>query len=210
MLSMLRRHLRLDFRMHLFTDDTTGIDRDIICLPLPREFADTPRCRRRMAQYNRAIDSTLGRRLLSIDLDIVIVDDITPLVDRPEPVVMWHVGHANVYSGSFVLWDAGALHGAYAAYAADPNYPTRTERNGSDQAMVNAWLQESRTPVVALTEADGFVTWYGGERYRKMQHLGMGPERPELPKGARMVVLGSSDKAVMDEGRYPWVRECWV
>lgn len=205
MRAMLARQLHLPHRVYCFTDDTAGIDRDVICLPLPREFANTPRCRRRMAQYSREIDSTLGRRLLSIDLDVVIVDDITPLVDRAEPIVMWKVGYAGVYSGSFVLWDAGALHGAYAAYAADhEGYPA----GASDQAMLNRWLRESRTPVATLTERDGLVTWFGNG-YASREHHGMGPTRAQLPKGARIVVLGSADKKIMDEGQYSFVADHW-
>lgn len=209
MRAMLARHLHLPHRVYCFTDDASGIDRDVICLPLPREFANTPRCRRRMAQYNREVDSTLGRRLLSIDLDCVVTNDMTSLVDGPEAVVMWRVAHAGVFSGSFVQWDAGALHGAYAAYAADPNYPTRGgERHGSDQAALNLWLKQSRAPVKALTEADGIVTYYG-QGYESREHLGVGPNRQTLPAGTRLVVLGSADKSAMDSGAHPWIVEHW-
>lgn len=235
MAAMLRRNLRMEHRVHVITDDPSGIDRDIICLPLPAEFAGTPRCRRRMKMYDRAYASMLGSRILSIDLDVVIVDDITPLVDRPEPLVMWCVGYAGVLSGSFVLYEPGALHGAYAAYAADPiGYPKRAQPGGtgSDQAMLNLYLRESgmgevvvvtaamgksETPrpplnprpfLHELTERDGFRTWFG-TGYADREHHGMGPSRPGLTAGARLVVLGSADKGVMDRGEHPFVREHW-
>lgn len=210
--SMLGRHLHLPHRVYCFTDDPNSLPRDVIPMPIPRDLVYTPRCRRRMWQYNAEVDATLGRRLLSIDLDVVITGDITPLVARPAPIVMWRVGYAGVLSGSFVLWDAGALHGAWAAYVAEPErFPRRAQPAGigSDQAMLNRWLQDSRTPVVELTEArDGFVTWFGAG-YSEQERHGMGPGRPDLPPGARLVVLGSADKAVLDDGRYPWVKEHW-
>lgn len=229
--AMLARNLHLPFRLHCITDNAAGIDRDIICLPLPTEFAGTPRCRRRMKMYDRSYAEMLGRRILALDLDIVITDDITALVERPEPIVLWRVGYANVFSGSFQLYDAGAMHGAYTAFAADPeHYPARTgERNASDQAMLNLWLRESRaeTTIIVpsaigktehgtkhrpllgvLTDANGIVTYFGAG-YEQLEHRGVGPNRPQLPPGTRMVVMGSRDKMVMDNAAFPWVVKHW-
>lgn len=210
--AMLARHLRIPHWLWCMTDDTRGIDSAVRCLPLPTEFANTPRCRRRMWQYSRERRELLGRRVLSIDLDMVIMDNITPLVDRPDPVVMWRVDYADVYSGSFVMFDAGALHGAYEAYARDPEgYPQRAQPRGvgSDQAMLNLWLRESRTSVAQWTERDGFCNWFGNG-YGHVAHYGIGPKNPNPPKGTRIVNFGSADKAIMDEGRYPFVRQHWT
>ena len=209
--SMLARNLQLEHRLYCFTDDPAAVPRDVIPMPIPVDLAGLPRCRRRMHQYNAAVDVALGRRLLSIDLDVVITGDITPLVARTEPIVMWRVGYAGALSGSFVLWDAGALDGAWRAFDADRDgYPRRAQPagTGSDQAMLNLWLRESRTPVAELGERDGFVTWFG-RGYERLQHHGMGPGRAALREGARIVVLGSADKGVLDDGVHPWVREHW-
>lgn len=208
---MLARNLHLPHRLHCVTDDLDGIDPEVGIVMMPREFENTPRCRRRMQQYSADFDGLFGDRLLSIDLDVVIVGDITPLIDRPEPIVCWRVGYAGVYSGSLVLWSAGALDGAWRAFRADPDgYPKRAQPNGvgSDQAMLNLWARESRTPVSEWTERDGLVTWFGNG-YARLERHGMGPNRSALPSGARIVVLGSADKAVMDEGRHPFVVEHW-
>lgn len=210
MRSMLVRNLRTPFRMFCVTDDPDGIDPEVGIVIMPTQLAATPRCRRRMQQYSADFDWLFGDRLLSIDLDVVLVDDITPLVDRPEPIVCWRVGYAQVYSGSFVLWSAGALDGAWRAYRADPDgYPKRAQPNGvgSDQAMLNYWLA-TQPPVAVLTEADGLVSYFGAG-YERLEHHGVGPNRQELPPGARIVVLGSADKAVLDEGAHPWIVEHW-
>lgn len=209
--AMLERHLHLPHELVCVAQDASGLE-GIRTVPMPRRYAQTARCRRRMQQFSRqfaaGIDAT---RILGIDLDVVLVDDITPIVDRPEPIVGWKVGHAGVFSGSFILFDAGALHGAWRAYAADPEgYPKRIQPRGvpSDQAMVNAWLK-TQPPIPFWTERDGFVTYYG-RGYEALEHLGVGPNHPELPDGARVVVLGSSDKDVLETAAFPWVREHWA
>lgn len=207
--SMLARNLRLPHRTYCITDNEQGIHRDVITIPLPSEFNNTPRCRRRMKQYDASFAGILGRRILSLDLDMVITGDITPLVDRAEPVVLWKVGYAGVYSGSFVLYDAGALDGLYRAYKADPDgYPKRAQPKGcgSDQSMMNLYLAGRKVP--HWTERDGFRTWFG-DGYAESEHHGMSAARHELTAGARVVVLGSADKGVMDSGAYPFVTEHW-
>lgn len=206
--AMLARHLHLDHELVIVTDDPAGLDGDIRVVPMPETFAHTPRCRRRMQQFSLEFDAQLGRRILGIDLDVVIVGDITAIVNRREPIVGWKVGHAGVFSGSFLLFDEGALDGAWQLFAADPTgHPYRVQPHGtpSDQAMVNHWLR-SQPPIPYWTERDGFVTYYG-DGYEAYEHLGVGPRHPNLPAGARIVVLGSADKAVLDEARFDWVQE---
>lgn len=209
MRSMVARNLRIPHRFVCITDDAWGIDADIPCLPIT-EFANTPRCRRRMKQYDGDFADRLGPRILSLDLDLVILGDLTPLVARSEPIVCWRVRYADVFSGSFVLYDARSLDGLYRAFAADPDgFPKKAQARGvpSDQAMLNYWLA-GRKDVGEWSDADGFAVWFG-KGYENREHFGIGPNRPTPPEGSRIVVLGSADKAVMDEGRYPFVREHW-
>lgn len=204
--NMLARHLHREHELVCVTDDRTGIDPGVRTERITA-FQDTPRCRRRMKQYDREFAGRLGTRILSIDLDVVIVDDITPLVDRREPLVLWKVGYAGVYSGSFVLYDFSALHSLYEAFAADPvNYPLRSQAHGtpSDQAMINHYLLNRDVP--HWTERDGFVTYFG-KGYESRAHHGVGPANPDLPEGARIVVLGSADKAVLDNNEFDWCSE---
>lgn len=207
--SMLVRNLHLQHELVCITDDAVGIDPAVRIVSPPALLDGSIRCRRRMWQYAAERRHDLGERILAIDLDVVILRDITPIVDRPEPVVCWRVGYANVVSGSFLLYDAGALDAAWQSYAADPvGFPMRTgERNASDQAMINLYLRGKA--IAEWKERDGFVTWFGGEKYKDMQRLGMGPDHPNPPPHARIVVMGSADKDVMDSGRYPWVKEHW-
>ncbi len=212
--SMMERQLEIPHEVVCVTDDAAGIDKRVRIVAPPAELAHLPRCRRRLWAYAEERRHDLGARILACDLDVVAVGKLAPIVDRPEPVVLWKVGYARVFSGSFQLFDAGALAGAWHEFQRDPEgFPRRPgERNASDQAMLNWWTTHEelrtgqRTP--HWTERDGFVTWFG-EGYGRLEQHGIGPGNPDPPPGARLVVLGSADKAVLDEGRYGWVRSHW-
>lgn len=206
---MLKRHLRIPHQLYCVTDDLAAVPSTVVAVPMPTQHAHTPRCQRRMWQFAKDRVVEFGTRMLCLDLDIVAVDDITAIVDRPEPIVGWLVGYAGVYSGSFFMFDTGALDGAWQLFNSNAAgfLKATGEVNASDQAMVNLWLR-NQPPIARWTEADGFVTWFG-DGYAKQERHGMGPTRSRLPGGARVVVLGGADKAVMDEGRYDWVRKHW-
>ena len=204
MRSMLARNLGIPHCILCFTDDTRGIDSRVECLPLPTEFAGSFRCRRRMWHYRHDLADLFGPRFLSVDLDNILTGVITPLVERTEPLVMFRVGYANVLSGSFVLCDTGYLHGAYAAYAAEPlDYPARISKNASDQAMLNHYLRGRQ--VAQWKERDGFCVFFG-DGYEALEHHGVGPNRPTLPKGTRVLVLGSADLWALKDPRFEWRR----
>lgn len=212
--SMFARHLRLPHEIVCVTDRPEQVRREcsaaVRVVPMPLEHAGTLRCRRRMWHYAAERANDLGSRILACDLDVVVFDDLTPIVDRPEPVVLWRVGYANVYSGSFQLFNAGALDGAWRAYRDDPDgFPAKTgEKFASDQAMLNFWLRSHPTRVAQWTERDGFVTWFG-KGYERLERHGMGPTRTARPPGSRILVMGSADKHVLDGAQFPFVVEHW-
>jgi hypothetical protein len=209
---MLARRLALEHRIVCVTDDAAGIDAAIDTIPIPARHADSPRCRRRMRQYDRTFAELIGPRILSLDLDVVITGDLTPLVDRADPLVCWRVAYAGVFSGSIVLMDAGVLDPLWRAFDADPDgYARRAAPRGvgSDQAMLNFYLSQPSTTIrpAVWTEADGLVTFFGAG-YERLEDRGVGPGHPNLPPGARIVVLGSDDLYVLEQGeRYPWITE---
>lgn len=206
----LRAHLAMPFELVCITNQPDCIHPDVRIVPMPMTYAQTPRCRRRMQGFSAEFASQcLGRRILYVDLDMVIVGDLTPIVDRPEPLVMWKVQHAEVFSGSCLLANAGALGGAWQKFQREgeawPNRLTHPSAGrgsvASDQAMLNDYLKGQVVP--HWTERDGFVTFYG-KGYERFEHLGVGPHRRTLPPGARLVVLGSADLAEVTPDRYPW------
>lgn len=207
----LERHLHLPHELVCITDDPTGIDRRVRIVTMPTAHAHTIRCRRRMWHFARERREDLGSRLLCVDLDLVLVDDITPVVDRPEPIVCWRVGYANVYTGAWVLFDAGALDGAWDAFRRDPEgFPASTgQRNASETAMLTHWIRSRRVPVAEWTERDGLIMWFG-DGYEHLEHHGLSPRQPTPPPGTRLVMFGGADKAVLDTAAYPWIASHWT
>jgi len=211
----LERNLRAPHQLWCITDDPSGIDARVRVLPLPAGLNHTPRCRRRMRIFDREFASSIGPRILAMDLDMVITGDITDLVARHEPLVCVHIGYAKVLSGSFILMDAGVLHGLWLQYKADPDgYPVKAQPRGvgSDQAMLNHYLRTGRgrpREVGIWTERDGFTTFFG-QGYERFQHLGVGPGQPHLPPGTKVVILGAADLDALEDPRYEWAMKHWA
>ena len=89
----------------------------------------------------------------------------------------WRVEHASVYSGSFVLADAGALHDAWVPFSLDPvGYPSQIRESrfrffGTDASMeqlatVAFW--QDKKGVTDISELRR-VTWVmkGGRVYKE-------------------------------------------
>lgn len=208
--SMLERHLHLPHRLHCVTNEPGGIDARVRIVPAPPTLPGDMRCRRRLWHFARERIAEFGDRILAVDLDLVVLDDITSLIDRAEPIVCWRVGYANVFTGAFVLFDVGALDGLWRAYKASPvAFPASTgERNASETAMLTHWIRDHHIHVAEWTERDGLVMWFG-DGYEDREHHGIGPSNPTPPKGTKLVMLGGMDKYLLDERRYAWIRENW-
>lgn len=211
----LARHLTVRHELVCVTDDAAGLDRRVRVVPMPARHSSTPRCRRRMQAYSRefALAHNLGPRLLCVDLDVVVVGRLDHLVERPEPLVVAPAVYTPVFCGALILVDAGYLDGAWRAFDADPEgFPREADPVGqvpSDQAMLNHFVMSRGVPHGEWSSRDGVVLYFGTRRYQQHEHLGVGPTRPRLPQRARIVLFGSADKAVIEEGRLGWIREHW-
>jgi hypothetical protein len=197
------RHLRLPHRFVCLSD--TPME-DVACQPLP--YTGGPKnCRRLWIFSDEA--KQLGDRLLQIDLDMVITDDITPLVDREEPFVVWKsdsvgaIGYA--LNPSFLLVTAGARAHVWRTFINDTSgvlMRARRDCMGSDQAVMTDLLRDANVPV--WTEADGIIA------YRVVCG----------PKGERGATLPDQTRVVSFHGprdpshpafqaASPWLAEHW-
>lgn len=80
------RHLLLPHRFICFTDDKDGIDPSIDCQPLPElglpdGHSDTRW--RKLALFRHDLGNMTGEVALFLDLDLVVVDDLSPFFDLP-------------------------------------------------------------------------------------------------------------------------------
>lgn len=114
---MVARHYPHPHRFVCVTDDATGLDAGIQAVPLWPDFANipsphggkNPSCYRRLHAFAPDIGGVFGPRFVSLDLDCVLVGDVTPLWDRPDDFVMWgDTNPTTAYNGSMFLMTAGA------------------------------------------------------------------------------------------------------
>src|SRR5712691_6631818 len=129
--SMLSRHLHAPYRLTVITDDLKLADSygSFRILPMFTEHAEmragNRACFRRLRIFDRSMQDLLGPRILQLDLDVVITGDVTPLFDRPEPLVLVEqrrddkVGRVT-YNPSMLLMDAGILHDLWTEFHAAP------------------------------------------------------------------------------------------
>ncbi len=159
-----------------------------------------PSCYRRLKVFapDAAGICAPGERLVSIDLDTVIVGDLVPLFDRPEDFIIWGESdfpHTTPYCGSLWMLRAGTRPQVWTEFdpLTSPAQAWTHGCRGSDQGWLSYILGKHEA---VWTRKDGVYS------YRK--HLRGGP----LPKDARMVCFhGKVDPWSKQGQRNPWVRQ---
>lgn len=207
--AMIGRHYHKPHRVVCVTDDPVGIRQDVQVIPLWNDFgdvpsphgSDNPSCYRRLKMFSAEAEGMFGKRFVSIDLDCVIVNDITPLFDRDEDIVLW--GDTNPltpYNGSLILHTAGTRTKAWTDFnpKTSPALAKAKGFFGSDQAWLGACLGPSEAK---WTTADGV--------YSFRNHIK--PARGALPSNARITIWhGQHDPWTASSMCIPWVKKNYV
>lgn len=209
--NMVRRHLHIPHQFFCVTDDATGIDEGVRVIPLWEQFGNLksphisptgqpqPSCYRRLPLWGHGARDLIGGRMLLLDLDVVIVNDLTPIIDIPDDFKIWGDTAKNTpYNGSMVLMTAGAR-----AQVLDTFDPVESPKKGralgyigSDQAWIGACLG---TGEKKWGPRDGVYS------YRNE----IAPRGGVLPPNARIVIFhGHVDPwQSTTQTRHRWVRE---
>jgi hypothetical protein len=205
---MVRRHYPRQLRIVCVTNEPGGIEDWIDVLPDREDFASVPSphggrnpsCYRRLRLFHPDAAQWFGSRYVSVDLDTVIVNDLSPLWDRDEPLVFW--GDTNplpgsYYNGSMMLMTAGARPEVWTEF--DPATSPQTSRQakcfGSDQG----WISYRIGPGQAKwTTTDGV--------YSFRNHIAQNMHK--LPENARVVSFhGGTDPWAPYAQQIGWIRE---
>lgn len=207
--AMVARHYHAPFRFSCITDDPAGLDPRVRPLPMFEEHASlisthgrqNPSCYRRLKLFAPEARELIGERILSLDLDMVITDDVTPIWNRPEDFVAWEgTAGRNPYNGSMVMLTAGARPHVWSEF--EPERSPRLARQagyiGSDQAWIALRLGPNEA---RWTRDDGVYSW--------RMHLRR--KSGTLPAGARIVIFhGSADPWLSSTQRLaPWLTDHW-
>jgi hypothetical protein len=152
MIRMLKQHLNLPHRVICVTDDPVGVKCETF--PLWDDFKDMknpngahlPSCFRRLKLFDTETQAALGirkgERIVSLDLDALIVNRCDEVFGRKDRWVGWAVRgtyHPRVFNGSLWMFTAGDLENMWTGF--DPKIsPAHVLRNGfygSDQAWLS-------------------------------------------------------------------------
>jgi hypothetical protein len=188
-------------RFVCFTDNPVGIED--IALPLWDDYKDIPNptgggrpsCYRRLKIYSKQMRHVLGERFVMIDLDTVLVGDVAPLWDRPEPIVLYRSPSGKwPYNGAMVLMTAGVRSHVWEYFdpLTSPAIAARAGYQGSDQAWVSYILGADE----AVWDASDGVLYYS-----KL------PDKNRLPANAR-IVFPTAGRAPW-KLNHRWVRSCY-
>lgn len=206
--SMFKRHYHAPFRMVCITDDGESIRDEVTVMPLWKDYGDVPSphgsgnpsCYRRLKMYQRDAASFLGgSRILSIDLDVVLTGDCTPLFKPDVEFRMYgDTARGTPYNGSIQRFTAGARPQLWEKFdpRTSPGIGTRLKYIGSDQAWIGACLGPNEQK---FTKADGVYS------YRNQILPGGGI----LPANCRLVILhGHSDPwTPLMRSKHSWIAE---
>lgn len=206
--AMIQRHYQAPHRIVCVTDDASDITSpDVECFELWGDLATirnpsggrNPSCYRRLRVFAANAGEWLGPRFCMLDLDAVILGDLTSLLEpRDEDFMIWRSATpGNPYNGSMIYARSGAVPQLWEDFDAE-TVPASTKRAGfygSDQAWIGMCLGRDRPT---------FGPEHGVLSYRN--DLREGADEP--PAGSRVVFFhGKTDPWSPAAQRLNWVAE---
>jgi len=201
--SMLRRHLHIPYELVCVTDTPEGIEDSIRTMPTPVDVRDWPGHMRRLVMFRPDAAELFGERILLIDLDCVILRDITPLVDRSEDFVSWEPrlfyalnGKYSRYNTGFMLFDAGARPQVWSELT--------IERAQRELSVKHEGVVDEQSWISHILGPDETVWPWNGD----VVSVKAVP-RPNL---ARMVFFNGPRSPGMPtmQQEFPWIKENWL
>lgn len=214
---MVARHYDAPHIFYCVTDNPSGLDPEVISVPLWDDYANLPNpsfrggpsCFRRLKLFSSDIGALLGDRIVHMDLDVVITGDLRPLLDRSEPFVGWRNPNPRwPLNGSFFMLRAGAHSEVWEDFDADlsPAIANAAGCRGSDQGWMSYVLGRDQP----TWSADDGVYSFQDELYRRGRFgRGRSSGTGRLPDGARVVVFhGALDPWMPEAVKVaPWIKE---
>jgi hypothetical protein len=206
--AMVAEHYAGPHRVVCVTDNPAGLDPSITALPDWGDFAhvqspsgrNNPSCYRRLRLFHPDAAQWFGERYVSLDLDLVITGDLTPIFERTEDFLMW--GDTNprtFYNGSFILMTAGARPHVWTDFHPQHS-PVKSKEAGhfgSDQGWISYRLGGKEAK---LTAKDGLYSFNNEIK----------ADAKALPPDARIVFFhGRHDPWGEYAQQLPWVRHHW-
>lgn len=202
------KHYPHPHRFICVTNDSSGIDTSVEVIRDRADFEDVqhprggmwPSCYRRLRAFAPETKEVFGDRFVSIDLDAVVVADLSPLWNREEDFVGWRDPYYPQFCGSMFLLRAGSRTDIWTKFNPDlsPRAAHLSGFMGSDQAWISLNLWKPNVPQWRKTDG---VYSYQADVVRS---------GGKLPNDARIVFFhGRDDPWGRAPQRLEWVRHNW-
>ena len=216
---MVRRHLRSDFRFVCLTDRSEGVRTEVQCLPIPDLALPEgipERGWKKLTTFAADLHGLKGTALF-LDLDVVIVDDITPFFEQPGKFLIIHdwkrpwrvTGNSSVYR-----FELGS-------------HPEVLERFRVEHAGIRARLRNEQAWLSEVIHQQGKLSywpaaWCASWKYHCVPRFPANYWRaPSIPPGARILIFhgvinppdaleGRSPHAWRRAMPAPWLAEHWT
>lgn len=214
MQKMVARNLKIPHRFICITDSPEGLSKDVEYLHTPddakrvgrlrtpEDWGRFPSCYRRLWTFSPEAKEVLGERVLLLDIDLVILGDISHIFDHKQDFVGWRPyrdwGAPKRFGGGIYLLSAGTRPQVWKKFNAE--HSIREARSagfrGSDQAWIS-YMLAAKEPYFARDQ--------GIYSIRDFPTLVSDP-----PPDARLVQLNGPTKPWNKAGQsLKWIRENW-
>jgi hypothetical protein len=217
--AMVRRHLRGDFRFVCLTDSSAGVRGEVQCLPIPPLALPEGIPERgwtKLTTFSADLHGLRGTALF-LDLDVVIVNDITPFFEQPGEFLIIHdwkrpwriTGNSSVYR-----FELGS-------------HPEVLERFRVEHESIRARLRNEQAWLSEYMQQQGVLSywpreWCASWKYHCVPRWPFNHfVPPSVPTGARILVFhgvinppdalaGRSTHAWRRARPAPWLAQHWV
>lgn len=154
MRKMIARHMSIPHRFICIADSKAGFDKEVEVLETPAEakrvgqyrtpedWARFPSCYRRLWMFSKEAEC-LGPRVLLLDIDLVVLDDLAPLFLRTEDFVGWRPyrdwGNQKRFGGGIYLLRTGTRTKVWSQFEGPTSIAEARKAGyrGSDQAWIS-------------------------------------------------------------------------
>jgi len=212
----LERHLHVPFTMLCLSDRPDyKVKKPVQVIPGWPNHWGKHGCWRRLFIFSKQCRSLIGPRHLSIDLDQVIFDDITPLVDRHEDFVIYKSTNPNwpkhLYSGTMWLMNTGKLDYVWVEFQKEVKRKRghmgrvlKSLRARGHNGTDSAWISYQLGP--------GVPTWGEEDGIYSFVYDLQGKGKIYPPDNTRIVLFHGrqNDQSNPEyQEKYPWIKEHW-
>jgi hypothetical protein len=192
--SMLCRHGGHD--LVCVTDVPDSISSAIKTIAMPEEVSDLPNYLPKLWAWSPEFHALIGRRFVSIDLDVVITGDLGPVLETKSPLRIWNKAALEPYNTSLFSLKPGFGNAVWNTLT-----PELIDRARSE---ADYWTgDQSWVAYVLGRDAEAFGEETGVIQYRPARH------RDVMPVGMKAGFFSGPFSPETESPNSAWVKEVW-